>query len=332
MPDRSGLPPDVTGTVLTVGSFDGVHRGHQDVLARLVARGRERGARTVLVTFDPHPLEVVNPSIAPHLLTVGHEKLEVLAESGIDYLAVLPFTKALASLDAVQFVDRVLVERFRVSHLLMGHDHAFGRGRAGNPQVLKALGATRGFSVEVIEPVMAGAGQPVSSTFIRRAVGGGDLASAADGLGRPYSLGGRVSHGERRGRLLGYPTINLPIESDRKLLPPHGVYVVRVQTPLGTFGGMTNLGPRPTFGDPTVLLEAHLFDAEGDFYGGRVRVDFLRRLRDTLKFDGIEALTAQLGRDEAEAREVLRSQSVSRSLTPPSGASNLQSSPNAHFS
>lgn len=328
MPE-SGLPPDVRATVVTVGSFDGVHRGHQDVLARVVARGRERGVPTVLVTFDPHPLEVVNPAVAPHLLTVGDEKMEVLAESGIDYVAVLPFTRSLAALDAAQFVDQVLVGRFRVAHLMMGHDHAFGRNRAGNPEVLRRLGESRGFSVEVIEQVVATTGQAVSSTFIRRAVAGGDLASAAEGLGRPYAVGGRVTAGEQRGRLLGYPTINLPIESERKLLPPQGVYAVRVQTPRGTFGGMLNLGPRPTFGDPRVLLEAHLFDASGDFYGMRVRVDFIAYLRETAPFPSLEALTAQLGRDEARAREILAGQRPPRSLTPPTGASNLQSSPNA---
>jgi riboflavin kinase/FMN adenylyltransferase len=309
MPDDarldSGLPPDVTGTVVTVGSFDGVHRGHQDILARLVQRAAERRTRSVLLTFDPHPLEVVNPSAAPHLLTVGDEKLEVLAESGLDYVAVVPFTRRLAQLDAAEFVDEVLVGRYRVAHLLMGHDHAFGRNRAGNPDVLRTLGAQRGFSVEVVSPVTGGSGQPVSSTFIRRAVAGGDLASAAEGLGRPYAVGGRVTHGERRGRLLGYPTINVGLESQRKLLPPRGVYAVRVQTPRGVLGGMLNLGPRPTFGEHDVTLEAHLFDVDADFYGMRVRIDFLRRLRDTRRFEGSDALVAQLRSDEAAARAVL---------------------------
>ncbi|MBC7897403.1 MAG: bifunctional riboflavin kinase/FAD synthetase [Cytophagaceae bacterium] len=303
--DASGLPPDVRRTVVTVGSFDGVHRGHQVVLGQLAQRAAERGTRSVLVTFDPHPLEVVNPSVAPHLLTVGDEKLEVLAESGVDYVAVLPFTRALASLDAAQFVDQVLVGRFRVAHLLMGHDHAFGRNRAGNPEVLRELGQTRDFSVEIIAPVTGDSGQSVSSTFIRRAVAGGDLAHAQEGLGRPYAVGGRVSHGEARGRLLGFPTINVPLESERKLLPPQGVYAVRVQSAHGTFGGMMNLGPRPTFGDAAVSLEVHLFDVSADFYGMRVRIDFVSRLRDIVKFDGVDALIAQLRRDEVDARRVL---------------------------
>lgn len=308
MPDRidaSGLPPDVRQTVVTVGSFDGVHRGHQVVLAQLAQRATERGTRSVLVTFDPHPLEIVNPSAAPHLLTVGDEKLEVLAESGVDYVAVVPFTRELSSLDATQFVDQVLIGRFRVAHLLMGHDHAFGRNRSGNPEVLRQLGESRGFSVEIIPPVTGGRGQSVSSTFIRRAVAGGDLVHASEGLGRPYAVGGKVAHGEARGRLLGFPTINVPLESQRKLLPPQGVYAVRVQSAHGTFGGMMNLGARPTFGDASVSLEVHLFDVTADFYGLRVRIDFVSRLRDIVKFDGVEALIAQLRRDEVDARGVL---------------------------
>jgi riboflavin kinase/FMN adenylyltransferase len=303
--DESWLPPDVEGTVLTVGTFDGVHRGHQDVLARLSARARERGLRSLLVTFDPHPLEVVNPDAAPPLLTPGREKLAALAESGVDYVAVVPFTRALASYEASQFVDLVLRDRLRMRELFIGHDHGFGRERAGDVRVLQALGAERGFDVDVVEPVSATDGHPVSSTAIRRAVAGGDLQRAALGLGRPYTATGSVVHGEKRGRLLGFPTLNVALPSPRKLLPPEGVYAVRVYTPIGAHGGMLNLGPRPTFGDATRSLEAHLFDVEGDWYGQTVQVEFAARLRDTRRFDGVEALTAQLMRDAQHARRAL---------------------------
>ena len=303
--DESWLPPDVEGTVVTVGTFDGVHRGHQDVLARLSARARAVGLRSLLVTFEPHPLEVVNPDAAPHLLTPGREKLAALAESGVDYVAVVPFTRALAAYEAAQFVDHVLRERLRMRELFIGHDHGFGRGRSGDVRVLQALGAARGFGVEVVGPVALDDGHTVSSTGIRRAVAGGDLARAARGLGRPYGVTGRVVQGQQRGRLLGYPTLNVAMPSDRKLLPPEGVYAVRVQGVLGSYGGMLNLGARPTFGDAARSIEAHLFDAGGDWYGRTVQVDFVQRLRDTRRFDGLDALRAQLGRDALAARRAL---------------------------
>ena len=311
MPDRidwhveSGLPPDVEGTVLTVGTFDGVHAGHRLVLERLTARAAATGLRSVLVTFEPHPLEVVNPAAAPPLLTVGDEKLEVLAESQLDYLAILPFTPALAQYDAPTFVDAVLRERFGMRELLIGYDHGFGRGRSGDASVLQALGALRGFGVEVVPPVLGPDGRPVSSTSIRRAIAGGDVERAAGSLGRPYGISGIVTEGVGRGRTLGFRTVNVSFPPRRKLLPPDGVYAVRVCTPLGAFGGMMNLGGRPTFDDPARTLEAHLFDAAADLYGRRVRVDLIRHLRETRKFPDAGALVAQLRRDEAAAREAL---------------------------
>lgn len=300
-----GLPPAVRGTVCTIGTFDGVHRGHQLVLQRLVERARAHGLPAVLVTFDPHPLEVVNPAAAPPLLTLGDEKSEVLAESPLDYVVVLPFTPTLARYEAADFVDHVLVERLGVRELLIGHDHGFGRGRSGDADVLRALGQSRGFAVSVVEAVQGTDQRPISSTVIRRAIAGGDLARAADGLGRAYSIGGIVRAGDGRGRTLGFPTLNLGTPSPRKLLPPEGVYAVRVQTPRGTFGGMMNLGPRPTFGDAATALEVHCFAMTGDLYGRRVRVDLLARLRETQKFSGPEALVAQLAKDEAAARAIL---------------------------
>ena len=301
----SGLPPDVTRTALTVGSFDGVHRGHQDVLRQLVARARELGVHSLLVTFDPHPLEVVNPAAAPRLLTVGDEKLEVLAESGIDFVAVLPFTHALAAFSAERFVDEILLERFRMHDLLMGYDHRFGHNRSGDVGTMRRLGEERGFQVSVVPPVTTNGGQSVSSTAIRRAVAGGDLDGAFRGLGRLYSLGGRVVEGARRGRPLGFPTANVALPGPRKLLPPEGVYAIRVQTPLGPYDAMLNLGPRPTFGDVESVVEAHLFDANLDLYGARLRIDFVARLRDVQKFSGVDALKAQLAKDERHARAIL---------------------------
>jgi len=188
--------------------------------------------------------------------------------------------------------------------LQMGHDHRFGHNRSGDVETLRRLGAERGFDVTVV-PAVTISGQSVSSTAIRRAVAGGDLDEASRGLGRHYSMGGRVGEGARRGRLLGFPTANVPIPGPRKLLPPEGVYAVRVQTPMGPYDGMLNLGPRPTFGDTDAIVEAHLFDADLDLYGARVRIDFVTRLRDTQKFSGVDALVAQLHADAAHAKRVL---------------------------
>ena len=303
--DESGLPPYVKGTVITVGTFDGVHRGHRDVVERLVARGRILKLPSVLITFEPHPLEVVNPAAAPMLLTTHNEKLEVLAETGLDYIAVLPFTPDLASYSAEDFVELILRRRFRLRELLIGYDHGFGKQRAGNVDVLRTLGERDGFRVEVVDPVATPDGHSVSSTSIRRAVAGGDLERASAALGRLYSVSGRVVQGSQRGRTIGFPTLNLGSPPQRKLLPPEGVYAVRVQTSGGPVGGMMNLGPRPTFGDTATSLEAHLFDTTGDFYGVDVRIDFVLRLRETRKFASPEQLSKQLRHDESEARNAL---------------------------
>lgn len=304
--DDRGLPVGSNGTVITVGTFDGMHRGHQDVLARLVARAADTSRSSLVVTFEPHPLQVVNPAAAPPLLTTLHEKLEVLVQTGVAYVAVLPFTPALAALDAVQFVDQVLRERYAMQELLVGHDHGFGRGRLGDTAALKSMGSARGFGVTVLEPVVGADDLPISSTVIRQAIVSADLARAAEGLGRWYGVRGRVVGGDKRGRLLGFPTLNLEPPSPEKLLPPDGVYAVRVQTPQGEFGGMLNLGPRPTFGEAARRIEAHVFDVSHDWYGASVRIDFIARLRDTRAFADMTALTEQLTRDETDARTALR--------------------------
>ncbi|MDQ2890497.1 MAG: bifunctional riboflavin kinase/FAD synthetase [Gemmatimonadota bacterium] len=303
--DGAHLPPEVQGAAVTVGTFDGVHRGHLDLITRLVQSARTMGLHSVAITFEPHPLEIVNPGAAPPLLTVGEEKLAVLAETDLDHIVVLPFTHDLATLDATEFVDRVLRDRFRMKHLLIGHDHGFGRQRAGNAAVLKSLGESRGFSVGVVDAVADDAGRWVSSTAIRRAVAGGDLSRANELLGRPYSIAGHVVPGAARGRALGFPTLNLSTPSPRKLLPPDGVYAVRVLTDRGLAGGMMNLGPRPTFGEHDRAIEAYLFDVSGDFYGQDIRVDVLERLRDTQRFESPDALVRQIRRDESDARAAL---------------------------
>jgi riboflavin kinase / FMN adenylyltransferase len=302
-----GLPRAREGAVVTCGTFDGVHRGHALVLETTASAAQRAGLASIALTFDPHPLDVVNPSAAPPLLTLWDEKIEAIAQTPIDYLEVVPFTQELASYSAEEFVDRVLIDRLGMRELIIGHDHGFGRGRAGDVESLRMMGRRRGFPVDVVDAVVGTDGAPISSTAIRRAVAHGDLARASDGLGRRYSFSGRVMSGEGRGRLLGFPTLNLELASRRKLLPPHGVYAVNVQGRTGSFGGMMNLGPRPTFGDATVTLEVHLFDAAVDWYGFNARVEFVSRLRDTMKFSGAAELVEQLKRDAENARRALTS-------------------------
>ena len=299
------LPPDVKETLATVGTFDGVHRGHLDVLKTLTERASSTGRTSLLLTFEPHPLELLRPERAPMLLTTRGEKLAVLADAGVDVVAIVPFTRELSEHSAEAFVDRILRDCFRMSGLLIGHDHGFGKGRAGDVDTLRSLGQSRGFDVDVIPPVQTADGEAVSSTLIRRAIETGDLDRAEDALGRRYSVLGTVVPGDARGRTLGFPTLNVQPESSRKLVPPDGVYAVQVETSAGRFGGMMNLGGRPTFGDEHQTIEAHLFDTSADFYGDVVQVGFVARLRDTRRFAGPTELMQQLTLDELGARRAL---------------------------
>jgi len=293
----------MSGTALTVGSFDGVHRGHQAVLAELGRRARATGLSSVVLSFEPHPLEVVNPSAAPRLLTLTDEKRELLAAAA-ERVEFLAFTPALADLDAEQFAREVLVERFNARQIVVGHDHRFGRGRAGDVELLRRMGARDGFEVTVVEAVLDG-GQAISSTQIRTAVAHGDLAAAERWLGRPYSVRGVVEQGQGRGRALGIPTLNLAADP-RKLLPPDGVYAVRVEWRRVRYGGMMNQGARPTFGIAERALEIHLFDFDEDLYGEAVTVEWVRRLRDVRTFPSRDALVEQLALDARAAQDSLK--------------------------
>ena len=312
----------MSGTVVTLGTFDGVHRGHQAVLAEVRRRAAARKLASVLVTFDPHPLAVVNPAAAPKLLTLPAEKEALVAAQGIDRFVLMPFTPAVAQLDAEAFVRR-LCDEYAMRELVMGYDHGFGRGRAGDVELVQRLARAQDFAVAVVDAVRDD-GQPISSTLIRTGVAHGDLESAARWLGRRYAIRGTVVRGAGRGRTIGVPTINLASPDPRKLLPPDGVYAVRVRilesgvgslgkrpnipTPnsqIPEYGGMMNQGPRPTFGDQARTLEVHLFDFEGELYGETVDVAWVRRLRAVQAFPSREALVAQLEHDRQAARATL---------------------------
>lgn len=291
------------GTVVTLGTFDGVHRGHQAVLGEVTRRAQAAGQRSVLVTFDPHPLEVVNPAAAPKLLTLPREKEALVTAAGIERFVLLPFTRDVAQLDAESFVRR-LCDEYAMTTLVMGYDHGFGRGRAGDVELVQQMAAAQGFAVTVVDAVRDN-GQPISSTVIRTALAHGDLDRAARWLGRPYSVRGTVVRGAGRGRTIGIPTINLEPLDPRKLLPPDGVYAVTTTIGESTYGGMMNQGPRPTFGEQGRTLEIHLFDFDGELYGATVNVAWVKRLRDVQAFPSREALVAQLERDRQAARAAL---------------------------
>jgi riboflavin kinase/FMN adenylyltransferase len=299
----SGLPALPGGTVVTVGTFDGVHRGHRAVIDAVVRRARESGRASVLVTFEPHPLEVLRPDAAPGRLTTAAERTAAIAETDVDYEVILRFGLPLAELEPEAFVRQVLIGKCRMSHLVIGHDHGFGKDRSGDRATLESLGRQLGFGVDVVGPVGAG-GSAVSSSAIRKAIAAGEFAEAARGLGRPYRVSGRVEPGEHRGRSIGVPTVNVapPVG---KLLPPDGVYAVRVEWGGGVAPAMMNQGGRPTFGGGRRWLEAHLFDFDGDLYGREIRIEWVAWLRSIQRFDSLDALRQQLSRDRAAAHTAL---------------------------
>lgn len=301
----SGLPLLPNGAVVTVGTFDGVHRGHRAVLDDLVVRARAANRASVLVTFEPHPLAVLRPDLAPSRLTTAAERAAALAETSLDYLVVVEFDRALAALEPETFVRSVLLDRCQMAELVVGHDHGFGRGRSGDLGTLRALGRRHGFRVDSIAPVAGADGAVISSSAIRQAIQAGDLGEAARGLGRPYRVSGRVERGAARGRTMGVPTVNLA-PPEGKLLPPDGVYAVMVEWGGGVVGGMMNQGSRPTVGDGRRWLEAHLFDFEGDLYGREIRIEWVAPLRAIRRFDSLEALRAQLELDRGAARAALQ--------------------------
>jgi len=290
--------------VVTLGTFDGVHRGHQAVLAEVTRRARAGKLTSVLVTFDPHPLAVVNPPAAPKLLTLPEEKKDLVTAAGIEQFVLMPFTPAVAQLDAEAFVRR-LCDEYAMREFVMGYDHGFGRGRSGDVELVQRLARTQDFAVAVVEAVRDN-GQPISSTLIRTALAHGDLEAAGPWLGRSYGIRGKVVRGAGRGRTIGVPTLNLEAPDARKLLPPDGVYAVRVKLKdARVFGGMMNQGARPTFGEQARTLEVHLFDFDGELYGETVDVAWVRRLREVQAFPSREALVAQLERDRQAARATL---------------------------
>jgi len=290
---------------LTIGNFDGVHRGHRAMLQRLVERTRELRLPCSVLTFEPHPREFFSPSVAPARLSRLREKLELLAEAGIERTHVLRFGAQLASLSPERFVEDVLLRGLGVRWLLVGRDFRYGAKRAGDFAALQSAAQKQGFGLEAMNDVMDG-GQRVSSSGVRAALAAGDLENAERLLGRRYSMSGRVAHGERLGRTLGFPTANIVL---RRRPPLAGVFVVEaeLEETHKTLRGVASVGRRPTVKQEAApLLEVHLFDWQGDLYGRHLRVKFLRKLRDEEKYDGLDALRSAIQRDAAQAKDYFK--------------------------
>ncbi|MCX7896399.1 MAG: bifunctional riboflavin kinase/FAD synthetase [Rhodocyclaceae bacterium] len=282
--------------VLAIGNFDGVHLGHQSLLARLAAKARELTLPAAVMTFEPHPRELINPEAAPARLTSLREKLGLFDACGVDEVFLLHFSRRLASLSAEAFIERVLVKGLAVRYLIVGDDFRFGQGRRGDFAMLVEAGRRYGFAVESMSTIEID-GERVSSSAVREALAAGDLAHAARLLGRPYGISGRVIHGEKLGRRLGWPTANIQLK--RKRLALSGVFAVTVSgLDKRHLPGAASLGVRPTLGEGLApILEVHLFDFDRDIYGAHVTVHFLHKLRDEMKFASLEALAVQIARD-----------------------------------
>ena len=296
------VPPERRPSAVALGVFDGVHLGHRAILGAAVAHARATGSPAIACTFDPHPLEVLQPDRAPLPITTLDERLDLIAACGVDETVVLTFTRELAAMEPEAFVKDVLVDRLAARQVVVGFNHRFGRGARGDAALLRELGARGGFSVDVIEPLTVD-GVPVSSTAIRSALARGDLDAAVRMLGRPYTLPGKVVAGAGRGRTLGFPTAN--VAPDRPVLVAPGVYACTVEVAGQSRRAVVNVGVRPTFGEQALAVEAYLLDFSGDLYGQTVRLIFRSRVREERRFSSVDALRAQIADDVETARRRL---------------------------
>jgi len=291
--------PDAGPSAVALGAFDGIHLGHRAILGTAVALARQGKIRALACTFDRHPMEVLQPDRAPMPITTLEERLELIAGTGIDTTVVIPFTPAVASVEAKAFVQDVLIGTLEAREIVVGFNHRFGRGARGDAQLLESLAAPLGFRAHIV-PAFLVDGVAVSSSEIRAALQRGDLPNAERLLGRPYSIRGEVVRGAGRGRTLGFPTAN--VKTERPLGLPAGVYVCRLLAGGRQHQAVVNVGYRPTFGETDLSVEAHVLDFAGDLYDQTVTLTFLRRLREERKFPSVDALKEQIALDVAAAR------------------------------
>ena len=301
---RHGLPPDLKGAAVAVGAFDGVHRGHQAVIADAARAARDLNAPLGVVSFDPHPRRFFQPDAAPFGLMTPDQMAQALGERGVERLYLLAFDAEMAAMSDHDFAADVLAAGLGVRHAAVGFDFTFGKGRTGSPQALRAYGAELGFTVSVTDRIDDPDGLKLSSSAVREALKAGDMARAAAILGRPFAIAGEVVHGDKRGRTIGVPTANVPLGGYMR--PAFGVYATRTRLADGrVFDGVANLGVRPMWQTPEPMLEAWLFGFDGDLYGQVVETQLIAYLRPEMTFDGLETLKVQIDADAQAARAVL---------------------------
>jgi riboflavin kinase/FMN adenylyltransferase len=293
--------------VVTIGNFDGVHMGHRQIFQKLKQAAADLHGESVVITFAPHPLKVLPSGKDLRLISTYEEKELLLEASGIDYLVVIPFTEQFAALTARKFVSEILVGSIGIKKLIVGYDYAFGRKREGNIRLLRQLGKEYGFAVETLEPIWDGK-TIFSSTNIRKMIEEGNVRDVVAPLGRHFSIVGKVVHGHHRGKLLGFPTANL--HTEKELIPKNGVYAVKVKIDQEMYNGACNIGPNPTFSGVAIAIEIFIFDFTGDLYEKEMRVYFIQRIRDEMKFPDATALQTAIEADVALCREILKDASI----------------------
>lgn len=300
----------VKNAVVTSGTFDGVHIGHQKILNRLKEIARNTDGETVVITFWPHPRYVLKPGATPHLLlNTFEEKAELIKEQGINHLLRIPFTKEFSQTTSQEFIENILVKKIGTKKLVIGYDHKFGRDREGSFEQLSLNASNYGFGVEEI-PRQDVDNDAVSSSRIREALEKGDIETANEFLGRPYSLRGRVVMGDKLGRVLGYPTANLNIDSNDKLVPAHGIYAVTIEHESERLKGMLYIGNRPTVDGTKLAIEVNIFDFNKDIYGEELKVNLISTIRGDAKFNDLEALKNQMNADKIQALKVFADRKI----------------------
>ena len=297
------ITEDFHGSFVTIGNFDGVHLSHQFICRKLASEAKAAGAKSLVITFDPHPKMILHPDIRPfYLITTLEEKLKLLERCGIDGVLVIPFSLDYSRITAEEFVRGFLGKKLAIKKIIVGHDYTFGRGKKGNSDYLISCGNEMGFAVEVVDAFKVGE-DIISSTLVRNSIIKGDFKTVASLLGRCYNVAGIVVSGRGRGIGLGFPTAN--IEPEKELLPPSGIYAAFVEVEGKRYMAALNIGEKPTFADYTCTFEVHLLDFSGDLRGKRMNTEFVEKLRDIIKFDSPETLKVQITADVEKARSIL---------------------------